>query len=643
MNRSATDKVGQRVTRPQDDLYASVNSEWLAKARIPNGRSRWGTFQQTQDLVAKRLREVVDRCRVNPSASSSHARIACLYETFLDEESAKRSGLGALGDVVHAIGAASDRESIARIMGELRRIGITGPVTVSVDENVLPGLKFIATVSQGGLGLPAAPLYQSSTPAFVGEYANYLGALADAAGLHLNPRGVHNVIGFESALAAHQVGLDVDRNPHARWSQYSVEDLIRHCPAFPWRHYLAGVLPGSRIGDLVVFQPTYVRAWNDIFDRADLETVRDYLVLRALHTFATDLPDAFSCAHARLFDGSLKGALGLANRESLALSKIDALLGDELGSLYAQTYLSPAEVAGAHQLIDNLMSAMEQSIRESSWLSEEARHNALRKLQAIDVKVGAPRRPLDRSAITISRTSHISNAIAAQGFHCSKLLSRLQTQAPFEHWDMPPHAVCAYYNPPRNEVVVPAGLIQPPFFSTRASLASNYGSLGVIIGHEISHAFDDEGRLFDQDGKLNDWWGPGDELWFERSIGRLKRQCASLPQAFRPNTVDRIIGEVIADVSGLAIAFRALSVASSARGGQLAKEMEQEFFCSFARMWRGLVSDRQSQMDAVNGLHPPNAFRANCSASNLSAFYHAFNVSKGDGMYIAPEDRGALW
>jgi predicted metalloendopeptidase len=513
----------------------------------------------------------------------------------------------------------------------------------------------VLVLSQGGLGLPDRDFYLKSDAKF-GQwrdaYRTHIAAVLRLAGDSPADakRNAEDIFGLEEALARASRERAALRDPHANYHLMTRDEVARTAPGFAWSRFFDALrIPRSTLVN--VRQPEFLQAFATLARDTDLSVWRAYLRWQLLREASPVLPRAFEEEHDHFYNATLKGTTSVAPRYRRVLEVISGRVGAEpmghaAGQLFVATSFAPAARAKAREAVDDIKATLAERIDTLEWMSDATKAQAHIKLAAMDIKVGYQDPPRDYSALRIDRQSYAGNWLSANRFEMSRTLGKLGRPVDRSEWFMAAHAVNAYYNPTRNEIVFPAGILQPPFFDAAADAAVNYGGIGMVIGHEITHGFDDYGRQYDAEGNLRDWWQADDaRRYAERAAGIEKQYGGYVAVDDLKLNGKLTLGENIADIGGLKLAFLALQRAAARHPSQPIDGLtpEQRFFVSFAQVWRTKIRDEQERVLAVSDPHSPPRWRVTGSLSHQPAFAAAFGCKTGDAMLRGEESQAEVW
>jgi putative endopeptidase len=635
--------------RAQDDFYRHVNGKWLAETEIPADRSNYGSFTKLQDDVETNLKAIVEEAAAaGPGGSAEQRMVGDFYASFMDEPRAERLGLEPLAPEFARIAAIEDRAGLLDYLAHAGLVGIGNPIEVGI----LPDAKRpdVNTVwsGQSGLAMPDRDYYLKDDARFAemrGKYQAYVTDVLTMAGRKDAADAARRVMEFETRLAqASWPRVDL-RDPTKIYNPFDLAGATKATPGLDWTRYLAGL--GIKGHDqLVVGQPSYFAAVGKALEEVPLETWKDYLQVRAIDAYAPYLNDALVQKHFDFHGRTLSGTPELKPRWKRGLAETESAIGDLLGKTYVARHFPPQAKQRMDELVANLLRAFGTSIDELEWMGPETRREAHAKLAGFTVKIGYPEKWKDYPGLEIRRDDLVGNVLRAREVNVKRELAKLGQPVDRTEWFMTPQTVNAYYNPLGNEIVFPAAILQPPFFDMNADDAVNYGGIGAVIGHEISHGFDDQGRKFDGKGALRDWWTEEDNERFSKRTDRLVAQYAAFSPLPGMNVNGELtLGENIGDLSGLSVAYKAyrLSLGDEEAPVLDGYTGDQRFFIGWAQVWSRKYRDDELRKRLVTDPHSPSEYRANGIVRNMPQFAEAFGVKEGDALYLPPEQQVRVW
>jgi predicted metalloendopeptidase len=637
------------AVRPQDDFWQFANGRWLAASSIPADRAAWDTFSEVREKTQGQLRSAIEAIDPNDKDHPERRKLADLYASFMDEAGVEQAGLTSLREPLAKIHALRDKADLPALFADLSRLWVRIPFAVDVSPDEHDATTYVVHLAQGRLGLPDRDYFLKDEAHFVGvrsAYRAHITRLFALAGEGGGEAAADNIIAFETSLARLQWTRVENRDPVKTYNKTDVAALPALIAKEDWRTYLAAAGAGADVTTVIVAQPSFLAGLAAVFGDTPIETFKAYLAYNLLSSYSGYLSAPFVEEDFAFELHALRGVPEIQPRWKRAVSLVDRLIGFDLGKLYVERYFPPESKAHAERMIANLITVYRDGIATLDWMGPETRREALAKLEAIVPMIAYPTKWRDYTALDISKGDLAGNVLRARRFDYEYWLGKVGRKVDRQEWFTAPQTVNAFYSSSRNQIVFPAGILQPPFFDAGADDAANYGAIGSVIGHEISHAFDDHGSQFDGEGNLRNWWTKEDRDRFDKQTHSLVAQYdafTALP-GYRVNGA-LTLGENVADNAGLAIAVRAYRLA---RQGCPAPVMEgysgeQRLFISFAQIWHDKVRDAARIERLKTDPHSPGKFRADGTLRNQSLFVEAFDVRPGDAMYLPGEERIALW
>jgi len=574
--------------------------------------------------------------------------VGALYAAFMDETRIAERGLLPLQHELAAIAALRDHAAIAGYFGQAATIGVGSPLGFWVDQDARDATQYILYLDQGGLGLPDRDYYFDTSERgqqLLNAYRKFAAELLALAGQSEPAATAERIIDLETRLAEHQWTRLDNRDAEKTYNRYEAPELRLLLGDYALEAFLRA--QGLEVpAAVIVRQPSYAEAVNALFHEVPAGLWQDYLRLRLLTAYAPYLPPAFAQLHFDFYQRELNGQQEPQERWKRAVNVLDDHLGQLLGKLYVEQHFPPDAKVRMQSLVGHLLEAYRISISQLDWMSAQTRARALAKLDSFTPKIGYPDHWRDYSGLELDPGDLVGNIQAAQTFNHQYHIDKLGRPVDRDEWFMPPQQVNAYYNPGMNEIVFPAGILQPPFFQLDADDAVNYGAIGAVIGHEIGHGFDDQGSKYDGAGNLNNWWTARDRERFEERTHRLVAQYDQyevLPGLKVKGALS--LGENIGDLGGLGIAFRAYRLSLAGEDAPLLDGFsgEQRVFLGWAQAWRVKRRDELAERLLRVAPHAPPKFRVNGVVRNIDAFYRAFEVGPDAALYLPPEDRVRIW
>jgi putative endopeptidase len=634
--------------RVQDDLFRAVNGGWLQRTEIPADKSVYGAITMLRDLSDQRVRVITEELAAKPQAPGSvEQKIADFYGAYTDTAAIDRAGLAAAKATLDSVNAIQTRADLARWLGQAMG-KFDGPVELAVMPDFKnPGSNRVLTW-QSGLGMPDRDYYLKDDERMRkarGAYELYLATLATLAGEQAPQEVAKQVLALETRIAEVQWAKVDNRNPAKIYNPMTLQALATQAPGFDWPGFVQAAGLGS-VTTLSVSQPSAMTGTAKLLAEVDLAQWRQYLRLRVLDDAAEVLPQAVREASFVFHGAALTGTTQELPRWQKGIAKVNAALGEALGKVYVARHFPPGHKARMSALVNNLMGAYGESIQGLAWMTPATRTAALEKLSKYAIKIGYPDRWRDYGGLNVRTGDAFGNRARSGHFEWQRMAAKAGQPVDRSEWHMTPQTVNAYYNPTVNEIVFPAAILQPPIFDVQADDAVNYGAIGAVIGHEISHGFDDQGSQFDGDGMLRNWWTDADRKAFEAIGAQLVAQYEKYePIAGKTLNGKLTLGENIADLSGLQIAYKAYL---RSLGGKPAPVLDghtgqQRFFMGWAQAWRAKVREERALQLLTTDPHSPPQFRANGAAVNHDGFHEAFKTQPGDAMFKPVAERVRIW
>ncbi len=633
-----------------EDWVEHANGNYLKTLEIPADRASYGMFNKLDELSRERTRKIIEEAAGSSAAAGSNAqKVGDFYSSFMDEAAIEARGAAPLAEDLAPFQSASSKGEFARALGE--SLDGFGPALFPfyINQDAKQPDRYVPIFVQAGLGMPDRDYYLSKDAKLVAARDKYVPHVARMLVLSGVPearatQAARNVLDFETKLARVHWTRVESRDDDKTYNKWSRADFARKAPGFDWNAYLTAAGLGQQ-DELIVSQPSAFAGMARAVASTPLQTLKDWAVLHTARDAAGVLPKAFTEERFDFSGRTLQGTPEMEPRWKRGVNAVNGSIGEAVGELYVARHFPPATKAKADELVRNITAAMDKRLANLPWMTPGTKAKAQAKLASFRSKIGYPDKWIDYSALTIRPGDAYGNAERAAEFEYRRQLAKLGKPVDRDEWFMTPMTVNAYANPTMNEIVFPAAILQPPFFDPNADDAINYGGIGAVIGHEISHHFDDQGRKYDPQGRLTDWWTPADVKAFEVYATQLAEQYSKyepLPGAFIQGRL--ALGENIADLAGMLVAHDAYKLSL---GGKEAPVLDgftgdQRFFLSHAQIWRTKYRENAMRQQLVTGPHSPGNFRPYVSR-NLDAWYEAFQVQPGQKMYLAPEQRVRIW
>ncbi|NHZ42140.1 M13 family metallopeptidase [Massilia aquatica] len=638
--------------RPQDDFFNYLNGVWLKKTEIPADKSSWGTFAQLRDDTLPQLRTLIEASQAakNKKAGSEAQKIGDLYTSYMNEAKLEKLGYKPLAGELQRIRALREKKAIPALIAHLSQIGVSTPYGIYVGQDSRESTRYATYISQSGLGLPDRDYYLKKDDTKLADvrakYERHIEKTLGMAG-HKDAAGAAKaILALETALAEVQWSKVDLRDPVKRYNKVEIAKLGELTPGFDWKSALGAANIAGKTDYVIVGQPSYLAGFNQVLDKTDLATWKSYFEWHLLSSYSEYLSKDFVDADFAFFETVLKGVPENEPRWKTGVATVNTVLGEAVGKEYVAKHFPAERKARMEELVQNLLVAYKQSIDTLDWMGPETRKEAQAKLAKFRPKIGYPSKWRDYSALSVKQDDLVGNMMRARQFAYNRGINKLGKPIDREEWGMTPQTVNAYYSSTMNEIVFPASILQPPFFDMRADDAVNYGAIGAVIGHEISHGFDDKGSQSDGDGNLREWWTKEDRAKFQAKADMLVKQYSAYSPLKGYNVNGELtLGENIGDNSGVAIAYKAYKLSLGGKPAPVIDGLsgDQRFFMGFGQVWRMKMREAQQIVQVKTDPHSPGQFRANGTMMNQPAFYEAFGVKEGDKMYLAPKDRVTIW
>lgn len=633
-----------------DDFYQHVNGGWLKNTEIPADKSRWGTFDILHEESLKQLHDIVDELSKQQLVEgSSEQKVASLYANFMDEQSIEALGIQPIQVEITNVDALKSKKDIAQLAAHFSRIGVTSPFDVGIDQDMKNSTEMVAMLGQSGLGLPDRDYYLKNDAKFKkirSQYLKYIEKTLTLAGDKQAAQHAQGILKLETQIAKIQWSNVQNRDVTKLYNIYKTQDLAKLSPKIDWQTYLEKQELSDKIKTIQVIQPSYFKGLSPIVDNTSLEVWKAYFKFHLVSDFSSLLSQAFVDNSFDFYSKQLREIKEQKPRWKRGVQLVEGTLGESLGQIYVKKYFSAEKKQRMEVLVQNLMKAYSQSIDKLDWMSPTTKVQAQKKLASFAVKIGYPNKWRDYSALEIKNNDLIGNVIRSREFEHQYALNKLGKPVDRDEWGMTPQTINAYYNASLNEIVFPAAILQPPFFDMDADDAVNYGAIGAIIGHEISHGFDDQGSQFDELGNMKNWWTAEDHRKFKEKTNTLVAQYNAYEpiKGYHVNG-ELTLGENIADNSGLAIAYKAYQLSLNGKAAPVLDNLtgEQRFYIGWAQAWRSKITDAMQVEFLKRDPHSPDKVRGNATLLNQAPFYDAFHIQQGDKMYLPANKRVTIW
>ncbi len=639
-----------RSVRPQDNFYNYINGTWMKTAVIPADRTSDGAFYELREKSRSDVKAIIDEvaARSDLKIGSPEQKVADLYNSVVDTARLNSLGLDPIRDELAVIDNLADKSEMSRWLGRSQKTGAGGAFHLFVTIDDKDATRYIPGLWQGGLGLPDRDYYFNEDESFRSirkAYVLHLEKMFRLAGWTNPARTAQKIMDLETEIAElHWTNVE-NRDSEKLYNPTNVAEMSSRSGAFDWAAFWDETGIAGRY-DLNINQPSYIDGFSQLFADKSLDTWKIYLKWNLLNNAAGMLSSDFDDQNFDFYNRTLSGQQEQRPRWKRGVDLVNGVLGEVVGQVYVSRHFTPEAKVRMMDLVENLRGAYGEAISNLEWMGDETKAEALRKLAAFTPKIGYPDRWRDYSGLEIKADDLLGNIVRTRQFNFQDDLAKLDEPIRTWEWGMSPQTVNAYYSPSRNEVVFPAAILQPPFFNLEADDAVNYGGIGAVIGHEMGHGFDDQGSLYDGDGNMRNWWTEAD-------LEEFGKRTQGLVEQFNGYEVlddlyingELTLGENIGDLSGLTIAHKAYHMSEASKNSPVLDGFtgEQRFFMGFGQVWRSKYTEEELRNRVATDVHSPSEFRPLGSLANFTPFYDAFDVKKGDKMYLTPEKRVKIW
>jgi len=640
--------------KPCDDFYDYVNAKWVAANPIPSDRTRWGTFDELREASLKAQHKLIEDPTIAKAAKGSiEQKLGDFYATGMDEAAIEKAGITTIQPELAKIAAIASTDDLVKYLTDAHARGLGGFFGFGAYPDFKNSSMVIGYAGEDGLGLPERAYYLEDKPDYVkirGEYLLHIEKTLALAGV--KPEDAKQqaqwIVALETRDAKASLSPIEARDPKNQYHYVSVADADKATPHFSWTTFLAA----QGLKDVQGFSlshPEWFAEFDKMLTEVPIEQWKAYLRFHAVDEASPYLSRAFVEEHFDFNQHKLRGQKEIEPRWKRVLGAVNGHMGQAMGQLYVKDNFPPAAKKSAEELVANLRLALKARIEKLDWMSEATKTKALEKLSTFTPKIGYPEKWRDWTGLSISRTSYLDNAIAADKFNHDWRMGRVGKPVDKTEWGMTPQTVNASYNPLKNEITFPAAILQPPYFDAKADDALNYGGIGAVIGHEITHGFDDKGSQFDAQGNNSNWWTEDDRKKFTDRADKLVAQFDNYVALEDLHVKGKLtLGENIADLGGLNVAYDALQMALKKNPGEAKSKIDgftqdQRFFLNFARLWRTNTLPATAKVNLNTDPHAPGQFRAIAAPSNMPAFAGAFSCKAGDTMVRASETQVKIW
>jgi putative endopeptidase len=638
-----------RAVRPQDDLYRFVGGTWLAQTPIPPDRSNYGSFIILDDQAQEEVKNLIVTASQQPNRvpGSDVQKVGDYYLAFMDTARVEGLGLDPLAAELAQIDAIATPRDVARYIGHAQRLGVAQPFQWFSSPDNKNSTVYIGALYQNGLTMPDRDYYlnpDARYAQFRARFAEYVQQMLARAGERNAKSAAARIVALETRLANEQWTKVQNRDPVKTYNPMTLPEYQKLAPNFDWLAFFEGL--GAPVQKLDIGQPSFIKGVGQLVKTVPVADWRLYFKFQLLDDYAPLLSAQYADLEFDFHQRTLNGVQEPRPRWRRAVDSMDDHMGELIGHMFVDAHFPPEHKQRMLVLVNNLLKTFDSSIDGLEWMSPATKAEAKKKLAKITVKIGYPDKWRDYSALTVKRDDLVGNVMRGAEFETRRQVARAGGPVDRAEWLMTPQTVNAYYNPTTNEITFPAAILRPPFFDVNADDAANYGGIGSVIGHEISHGFDDSGRQFDGDGNLRDWWTADDAAKFKQRADALAAQFDGYSVLDNRHLNGRLtLGENIGDLSGLAVAYKAFRMSLNGQQSPVIDGFtgDQRFFLGWAQVWRRKYRDEELLKRLVTDPHSPSEFRTNGPTSNIDAFYDAFTLKPGDRMYRAPSERVRIW
>jgi len=651
------------TVRPNDDFFRHVNGAWIDKTEIPDDQTSWGGFNQLRKKTDADVLEILNKAikeRNFPKVKdaqgneidSDQEKAVNYYESIMDTVSRNKQGKSPLKPFLSKVNALISKKDIQEYITNMAPYGGGGFYGFGVYNDLKNSSQYAGYLGAGGLGLSRDYYVDDKVKDKLEKYQEFVAKMLEEFGDDAKTAKMNaaTIVAFEKSLAEPMMTKEQKRDTRNMYNPMTVAALQKMAPSINWKAHLTGV--GVKDLDrIIVTDPGYFKAMSAIFDKRSVKDIKLLLRWNTINTSLGLLSTDLEKANWEFYAKEMRGAKKQRARDERALGNLNGAIGEALGKLYVDAKFPPEAKKKAEEMIDNVMLGFEKRIASLAWMSDATKTKALEKLHKLTVKIAYPDVWKDYSELQVKGLkeggTYFENAINVTKWNYNKNMAKLGQEVDRTEWGMSPQTVNAYFNPVNNEIVFPAAILQPPFYNYKADEAVNYGGIGAVIGHEISHSFDDQGARFDGDGNLKNWWTASDSEKFNVSGEKLVKQYSDIIaiDSMRLNG-EYTLGENIGDLGGVQAAYEGLQIFLQKNGRPEKIDgytPEQRFFLSWGTIWRTKMRDEALKNLIMTNTHAPGMYRAYMPLKNVDAFYDAFDVQEGDKMYLKPEDRVRIW
>ncbi|MEO9869144.1 M13 family metallopeptidase [Ekhidna sp.] len=643
---------------PKEDFYRFANGNWMDKTEIPADEGRWGGFPELREKNDNIMLDIMDQAAQNPEYKngSDEKKAVQFFAVGMDSTLAERVGTKPLSAWMKKIRAIDSNDDLQSLIAEMHRSGYGSFHGVAAFANLMDSKINSLYITAGGLGLPNRDYYtkeDAKSKEIREKYVAHVARMMDLGGVNGDTEAMaSDVMEIENRLALASLTPIEARNIPALYNPMGVDGLQELSPAINWEQYLASTgIDLNRVDTLIVTQPKFMKEVAATFNEVSLDKIQSYLTWNVLNQAANFLNNDMVQANFDFYGKTIRGTEQMRPREERVLNSTNGVIGEAIGKVYVAETFPPEAKRSAEEMVGNLMKAFDQRIKELPWMSEESKEQALKKLNSLTVKIGYPDEWKSYADLKVESSgetySYFGNMENAWKWQFDENIKKIGEPVDKKEWGMNPQTVNAYFNPLNNEIVFPAAILQPPFYNYTADAAVNYGGMGAVIGHEISHGFDDQGSRFDWEGNMVNWWTEEDRENFNSRTDKLVAQFDAYEALDSVNVQGKLtLGENIGDLGGLNAAYDALQIYLKENGDPGLIDgftPEQRLFISWATIWRTKYRDETLRTQVLTDPHSPGMFRAIGPLTNMETFYAAFDIKEGDELWRSEDERVKIW
>jgi putative endopeptidase len=630
-----------RSVVPGDNFYQYADGTWAKNTPIPPDKSNYGMFTVLEDLSRDRTRQIIEEQAKDPNSKIGNA-----YASFMDTAALEAKGLAPFKPWLNEVRDTRSKAGLAKLYADADRLSIAIPYRMFIGQDRKASDQYALNIIQGGLGMPDRDYYLSTDPKQVETKAKYLQHLTNMLSLAGEPNAAARakaILDFETKIAKVHWTRAESRDANKTYNKMSLAQVRKLAPGFDFPALVKGI--GANVGQIIVFQPSAFKGIGALIGSTPLPVLKDQLLVRSLDAYSAYLPQKFDAESFAFYGTVLNGTPQQEERWKRAVDFTVGTLGDDVSKLYVAKYFPPETKAAADRMVHNIIAAMDRRIDKLEWMSAETKAKAHAKLAAFTPKIGYPSQWRDMSGLVVQRDDLLGNAMRSNRFEHAYELGKLGGAIRRWEWGMTPMTINAYSNPTMVEIVFPAAILQPPFFDPNADDAVNYGGIGAVIGHEMSHQFDDQGAKYDLHGNLVDWWTPADAKNFQSRLDKLEQQYNAYEPLPGMHVIGKLtMGENVADLAGLTVSHDAYIASLGGKAPPVIDGFtaDQRFYLGWAQVWRRNYREPNLRQRLLTDPHSPSEQRV-ATVRNMDPWYQAFSVQPGQKLYLAPADRVRIW